>query len=565
MNKNIALKWGTVIMWGCLILLSAAGLLKTVYVGADIDESYAVTMAIRLIKGDRLFADMWELHQTSAVLYAPFVWLFEKCNGTTGGLLVFLRWIGVCIQGGLAFFVYKSFRHISTRNIAFILAILFFNMTPKQVQSPEYTVMAYWGMMIVSMALLQFYIKKKSGYLVFGAVGLCMLILAYPTAVVLIIPYVLLVFWIEKDNWKKNISIFTGTCVGLGILFLLYVLSGISIKELLKSVSYILMDESHKQSLRELLLIHLRYFVDMLKVTVPIIALCHIGRIIYRKNKNKDTLFFGAVLLILQMVYAFIQFHTIEKVNFLIVLPIILQTFVIGIYFYFAFKRSKVDQFLFWATMVPNMLFVFIILLSSNLTANYSMSFLIPGTLTAVYMIARVFFKNDIKLAKKVVLFGFIACFCGMLITTRVFLVRYTSTQRVNIFVPYYKVTQGVLDKIRVGDLDYRQYETKMNSLKKYVGKDDVFLYVGADMFLYSETAAKIGTGNTISTPAFGEQLFTYYKKHPDRIPTVIFLDCEYIMDYRIWLEEKEFGSFINENYGEPIEEGPLYIYQKLE
>lgn len=551
-------------MWISLLLLSVAGLLKTVYVGADVDESYAVTMAIRLIKGDRLFADMWELHQTSAVLYAPFVWLFEKCNGTMGGLLVFLRWIGIFIQGGISFFVYKTFRHISSRNMAFVLAIMFFNMTPKQVQSPEYTVLSYWGMMIISMALLQYYIKNKNRYLVLAASGLCVLVLAYPTAVLLMIPYVLIIFYIERSKWKKNISIFAGTCIGMGSLFLLYVLSGISMEKLIKSVPYILMDESHKQSLVELLAIHTRYLVDMLKITISIVALCHIGRIIYQKKKDKDTLFFATLLLILQSVYALIQFHTIEKVNFLIVFPIILQTLAIGIYFYCAYGKNKMEQVLFWGTIVPNIIFVVIVLFSSNLTANYSMSFLMPGTLSAVYMIARVFVKNDIKLAKKVIMYGFLACYCGMLLTTRVFLVRHTSTQRVNIFEPYYRVTHGVLDKIRIGDLDYRQYETKTNSLHSYVGKEDMFLYVGADMFLYSETPAKIGTGNTISTPAFGEQLFTYYKEHPERIPTVIFIDCEYIMDYRIWLEEKAFGSFINENYGEPIVEGPLYIYQRL-
>ena len=156
----------------------------------------------------------------------------------------------------------------------------------------------------------------------------------------------------------------------------------------------------------------------------------------------------------------------------------------------------------------------------------------------------------------------FVLVFTAMVFTSRIFLVRYTATQRLNVFEPNYEAWHGVLSGIRLGDTDYRQYEWKTASLHEHVKKDDVFLYVGADMFLYGETEAAIGTGNTISTPAFGEQLLAYYERFPERIPTVIFLDCEYTMDYRVWLEKEPFGSFIREIYQEPFIEGPLYIYK---
>ena len=152
--------------------------------------------------------------------------------------------------------------------------------------------------------------------------------------------------------------------------------------------------------------------------------------------------------------------------------------------------------------------------------------------------------------------------FILMVFISRIFLVRYTATQRLNVFEPTYEAWHGVVSGIRLGDTDYRQYEWKTASLHTHVTEDDVFLYVGADMFLYGETEATIGTGNTISTPAFGKQLLTYYEKHPERIPTVIFVDCEYTMDYRAWLETEPFGSFVRDNYKEPVVEGPLYIYK---
>jgi hypothetical protein len=138
----------------------------------------------------------------------------------------------------------------------------------------------------------------------------------------------------------------------------------------------------------------------------------------------------------------------------------------------------------------------------------------------------------------------------GQLFAVRVFLVRYTSTQRKTIFETYHEVNHGVLRGIRLGDVDYDQYEKKTALLSKYVGETDRFLYVGCDMFLYSQLAAgQIATGNTISTPSFSEQLIQYYEKYPERIPTVIFVDREYVADFSGVLWEEPMKSFIQQYF----------------
>ena len=47
-----------------LAALFAVTTLKILFAGYDIDEQYAVSMAYRLLKGDRLLADLFEPHQT---------------------------------------------------------------------------------------------------------------------------------------------------------------------------------------------------------------------------------------------------------------------------------------------------------------------------------------------------------------------------------------------------------------------------------------------------------------------------------------------------------------------
>lgn len=582
-------KIGWIGIWILIFALSVIGVLKTVYISADIDESYTVTMACRLMKGDRLFLDMWELHQTSALLYAPFVWLFQKLNGSVIGMLVYLRIIGICIQGLLAVFMYRTCKHYMSGNSAGLLAMLFFNFTPKHIQSPEYTLMCYWGLILTMMSLLQFYEKQKSRhsflYLSAAAIGLCVTVLSYPAAVFLVFPFLAVIAYLTESDCEekegqhacrrvqiwKNIVIFAGICMACALLFMGYVLSGTTLKGLVETVAYVFMDESHEQVMSQHLWSHLQYFGDMLKVTLPAVLLCHIGRRLWRKLRKKENYLFAAGLLAFQSAYALVQFHTINNVNFLIFFPVILQTLVIGIYFYLSYEKTKKDRVLFYTMIVPNLFLVVAVLLSSNLTANYSMSFLFPALLAGLYIIGRTFFGKDLKkpaggiLAGRAAVVLFAVVLTGMVFTSRIFLVRYTATQRLNVFEPNYKAWHGVLSGIRLGDTDYRQYEWKTASLHEHVTKEDVFLYVGADMYLYGETEAVIGTGNTISTPAFGEQLLAYYKRFPERIPTVIFLDCEYTMDYRIWLEKEPFGSFIREHYSEPVIEGPLYIYKLIE
>ena len=67
------------ILW-ILILLSVVAAVNQLLIGFDIDEGYAVSMPFRLLQGDHLFADMWEVHQTYGCFIRrpdrPLIWCF---------------------------------------------------------------------------------------------------------------------------------------------------------------------------------------------------------------------------------------------------------------------------------------------------------------------------------------------------------------------------------------------------------------------------------------------------------------------------------------------------------
>lgn len=95
-------------IYACLavfVIATILGIVKTIFISSDIDEAYAVAQAYRLLKGDRLFLDMWEPHQLSAYLPAIFMKVYMLLTGTTDYIVIWLRIVGTLIQlllGGVA-------------------------------------------------------------------------------------------------------------------------------------------------------------------------------------------------------------------------------------------------------------------------------------------------------------------------------------------------------------------------------------------------------------------------------------------------------------------------------
>lgn len=578
-----------------LFVASAFGIWKTIYLSADIDESYAVTLGIRLISGDHLFKDMWEVHQTSAVLYAPFIAVYKWLTNGTEGIMVYLRIAGIMIQAAVsAYSVYVMKKWVSPA-LAIFLSLLYFNFTPKQIQSPEFTQFLYWGIMVLGLSLLHYSANSKKVHLIVAALSLCVCILAYPYGLILFPVCVGILFYINKETKKEKkiaVGMFTGTCLIMGGLFILYVLSGISFGEFVENLSCVFMDESHEQSIKEMWLNHLQTLGEMLIPTFVVILL---AQVVLRNGKKPLEKKKNVVLCVASLVQAGIfvyQFHTIVKVNFTILLPLIMQLTVFLVYVLWILTRDQdtveieavetevvqeslsfVDgkKLVVVAMGIPSLTAFAIVLSSSNLSANYSTGFLMPFLLALVIVLAIEVKDNEAsKSGPKFMAAGLIVLvgvFAVMLFATRMFLVRFTSTQRKNIFEGYYETNHGPLKGIRLGDTDYRQYEAKTFLLSSLVSEDEVFLYVGCDMFLYSQFEGTIGTGNTISTPVFGEQLLTYYEKYPDKIPDIFFVDREYVADFHQVLEEEPFSSFVEEHYvlDSSMEGAPVSVYRRVE
>ena len=126
------------IILALLGLLALAALVRTMFLGLEIDEEYALSLGFRLVRGDRLFYSMWEPHQLAALPPALLIGLFTAVMGTTTGVLLFVRGAVLAVKLALTVWFYRSLRGALGGRCAYLLALAVLAFTPKWFLGPDY-------------------------------------------------------------------------------------------------------------------------------------------------------------------------------------------------------------------------------------------------------------------------------------------------------------------------------------------------------------------------------------------------------------------------------------------
>lgn len=218
-----------------LIVLSIFAAVKMLFFAFGLDEEYQLVMAYRNVKGDKLFLDMWEPHQSSAFLCALLMRPYLAVCGETG-VVVWLRFCGTLIHLGMSMYLCRTLRRMISGDSAFLLGLIYFNTIPKQIMLPEFGMMQVWFLTLLSLFQIQYYDidvrnkgrsvsaadgnagKKK--YLIFAAFALVLEVLSYPSCLILYF-FVMWIVWRRSGKRRfADMGIFTGICAVCGIVYL---------------------------------------------------------------------------------------------------------------------------------------------------------------------------------------------------------------------------------------------------------------------------------------------------------------------------------------------------------
>ena len=544
-----------------LLVLTVLGIVRSVFVSLDIDESYAVAQAYRLVTGDKLLYDMWEPHQFSAFLPAFFLLPYTKIAGGTEYCVIFLRIAGILIHLVIGMFLYDVTKGEAGKKAAFLFMIFHLNFLPKWVCMPEFELMHYWSMLLIFLFL---YRHEKCGwhaYPVLAGVAYFVSVLCYPTMIILF-PVYLILQYRGKYPVKVPLLFTLGTVIPASILGG-WIISYLPISQIKPFVGYILMDSSHtgesvswKWTKYALELMHqsAAFAICLGIAVVAGLILLLIQKGIRKKdvkfgNVCKTVLFIAVSLLCLNALCGFLfgdQNQFFFQVRYLVLVVIFLVTAIIN--------RKEFHNELRYG-IIPVALSLPVIFLITNMDTNTSYAKLMPAVIIGFFMFAKSERKKSEEgrkssLLAKISVNTAAICLLLCFFVCKLVLIRVTGCLPVTVKAPMARVQQGPAAGIYVLDELEEEWDENYDIMSNFVKKGTNPLYIGAEQLFYVAFASEVTVPSVQGTTVYNEMYETYYEVFPEKKPELIIIDESYkdTPGYFYYPENEFIFNWIDEN-----------------
>lgn len=517
--------------WAGFLLVAGAVLvnLKNIFTNFDIDSEYAIAMAWRMVKGDRMIVQMWEPHQTSAFLSAFFIWIYYAITGTTTGIAIYLNAVGLLCKGAVTYCIYRTFRKTLDERIIFFMCLFFFTINPKDILLPEFSNMQIWFSALLFCCLFQYLQdQKRKVWLLLAGVCACLEILSYPTCLLVYPAVVLLLFLYAEKKWRDT-AIFTGECVLIGGAYLAWFVVRSGGEKFIACVKEIISgDASHDSVMGSKLMtyaINLGQMLLMIAAAMLIaFVIVKIYEIRYRRRHadgaemNKKQGYMICLLLVF-MVQNFVS-AILVKGRYLyltVYIPILLLAWVARKYCNETEKKIYV-----MGTVISLCSFTATLILT-NLTLFTTMAYLVLGVTVAFIPLGKMWGKR----------YGYIMAFLFCLVTIfrNGYIIKPMTDYHASIFGLEGIVKSGPAVGLMSNYMGPYIINSSMEEWQQYIKPGDKILIVGGAAvstigYLYEDT--EISTDSTICTPTYNEKLLRYWEQNPEKYPNVVVVDCWY-------------------------------------
>lgn len=581
-----------------LLLGTVLAALKLIFVDYTLDEEYQIVMAYRNLIGDHLFKQMWEPHQTSAFFCSGLIWLYTAVTGTTTGVILFLRFVTLGIQVLLGCWVYRTLARLLEKDYAYLLALLYINIVPKNIQIPEFSNMQLWFLTAAVLFVMDYYEAKGTGcmepipmdtgnadmpergklprdkwwLLVFAGLSLAGEVLTYPTCVILF-PFFLIYILCKsrKSKWRDTL-ILTGTCAVCGGIWLLLVFRHVGLEEFLGNVESLLsFDPTHHVS--GMTDAKNQNYIDNVFLWASwLVVICGVSGVIWgvpqlvkkccmrsSGRKTGDTVklagtdkragflkFLTIVLLVSELVQ--IYYWAVEAIGYEYLQIHLLALWLAGAFVWRMAGPGRKE--LFWGIIATLAAYVGVMYIS-----DLAMYYTLPhGALGIVFAAAVIVMAMQNVLKDKarpwILLLVISLCLCSM--GGKAYTLR-GGKQENSIRAVGGIMKDGPAAGILADYMCAYIYNCNYEDYAKYVQPGDnvlivanMIMSVGTTAYLFEDV--NISHFSIVDPTTYDEKLLTYWEQYPEKEPDVIVVDCWYgslmepgdswIMQYI----EKEFG-----------------------
>lgn len=487
---------------------------KRVFFGLDIDEEYSVALIYRLGNGDLPLKEMWEPHQTSAILAAPFAWAFMRVTGGSEHLLIFLRVLGAVFGAGTAVYWYGTFKDEFGKLSSVATAFMIYIVLPKWIQSPEFNNMQIWLLVCALASVYGAMRDEKPWMAALTGIFLTLEVLAYPSCVSI---FILFVVWAVVKARKLIVGLIVPPVVAFAG-FMASLLSKMSFGEVFKFLGYAFKDDAHSEAIGSKLLGQLSD-VPMLLLHLAVYAA--IGVIIYliffRKSRDCDAV---TVIALAMVVAAFVD-QFVRWVVFRDVLVGMGLSYVVlgacGCVLCTKMQKGADRSFSLLA-MGSSLLAFLSVFLLTNLKVNAVFVHLLPGALVAVLAYSKKYAGSARRLA--------VAALGAMLFVSafsQMWLLRINNQGTYeDIRLVRQKALYGAVKDVYLEYSDGFTVNECYELLEGVVPEGSKVLYVGIHNMIYTLGDYEVCSPTTISTPVFGQNVVEYFGFNPEKVPEYV-------------------------------------------
>ncbi len=230
------------------------------------DETFYFSTTYRFFQGDSIFLHEWFPTQLSSVLLLPLFSIYMFFTGSTSGIILYFRVCFVIFSAASSLLVFRIVKRNTREVIALFCAVCVMFYTHLNIATLSYYTISVHCFVMSMLLIYDYYQTKQKKHLVFSGILFALCVLALPTMAVayfIVIAGILLLLLICRasvfpSSWRETvkqadlITICLYTLLGIcipAVLFFIYLLSTVSIPDLINAIPYILSDEEHETSL----------------------------------------------------------------------------------------------------------------------------------------------------------------------------------------------------------------------------------------------------------------------------------------------------------------------------
>lgn len=520
MKKQQTLRFTFITIFCCAFLFL---LWKIPYGFGGQDEYFYLTVPFRFLQGDKPFVNEWHLSQLGGFPLIPFVYIYKLIFNSTEGIILAARYVYLTTHSLATIIVFCRMKKYGFSSI--VLSLSFFLFIPWGIMANSYNSMAVDILTIIAVLFCTVKKPKKALLISIGILYSCAVLCSPFLALVYLIYILFSLTALQKKCSNSFISSSSSIYVSIGvlfaaILFFVFLLSRVSISEILTFAPILLSDPEHSSATIFEKLYELRQSTSVFFVIGLVAYLAVLIAVFLDKNRIRRRKFY----LIIASALSIFSFALSWRCFNLVMTPL----FFTGSISYILCKNKETTKDCLWFYIIGFSYTIAVYLASNTGMAAVSMSLSVVNiaNIVFIFQIINEIYSEEKGISKSITLIALV----GVIV---VLLFCQVHERRVNCFfdknpvVLNTEIVEGPAKGIRTtkdNADNYRQIINDLNTIRDIEHAQILIADKKPWAYLYLENSSPATFTGWIAGDTSINRWKEYYILNPDKTPEYIYL-----------------------------------------